>query len=73
MRVIKEGSFRGVCIICNHCGAELEYAPNDVITHTEDWTGMFQKCYPRNYVKCPLCSNLVSIDDAREEPACTQD
>jgi DNA-directed RNA polymerase subunit RPC12/RpoP len=46
-------------IVCSHCGATLEYVPNDVKKQTyTDYSGC-PSGY--NYITCPNCSNGVML------------
>ena len=45
--------------ICNNCGAELEYVPNDVKSKTvTDYGGGSDTYY---FIVCPQCTKDVSV------------
>jgi DNA-directed RNA polymerase subunit RPC12/RpoP len=47
-------------VICRKCGATLSYVPQDVmIDMTTDYPGSHNE-WP--YIKCPLCSNKISVE-----------
>ena len=46
-------------VSCSNCGAMLEYVPNDIKSFIRtDYTGS-KDMY--TYIKCPTCSELVTV------------
>ena len=42
-------------VVCNHCGATLEYTPIDVVSEMiTDYTGSSETV---KHIKCPNCGN----------------
>lgn len=56
MKILEYGHVHPKHLRCNGCGARLEYTPNDVKVHTNQ----FHTYY---YVNCPVCSKWCFVDD----------
>lgn len=57
MRIIEYGHIKPKEIKCNHCGAVLEYLPNDL----ENWSDYY--CF----LRCPVCNGKMFKDNNGDE------
>ena len=53
MKVVEYGHIKPKEVKCNHCGAILEYIPNDLKHWTDDWY----------YIVCPVCKGTILRDN----------
>ena len=53
MKVVEYGHIKPKEVKCNHCGAVLEYMPNDLIDWTNGWY----------YMVCPVCQGDILRDN----------
>ena len=53
MKIIEYGHIKPKEVKCNHCGAVLEYVPNDF----QHWT------YEKYYLICPVCRGNILRDN----------
>ena len=56
MRIVEYGHIKPKEVKCNHCGAILEYVPNDL----EPWT------FWTYYLRCPICEDNIFRDNNGE-------
>ena len=53
MRIVEYGHIKPKEVKCNHCGAILEYIPDDLKHWTGDW----------HYLICPICRGRIMADN----------
>lgn len=46
-------------VVCDHCGATLEYTPNDVVK--QQWTDYSGDINVTSFIVCPNCSKEAVI------------
>lgn len=59
MKILKYGEGYPKTAICEHCGSELEYEPQDIFEYSDiytDRTEVFKE------IKCPVCGMSITVD-----------
>ena len=54
MRIVEYGHIQPKEVKCNHCGAILEYVPNDIKQHIR---------YRVPVIFCPVCGKGITTDN----------
>ena len=54
MRIVEYGHLKPKIVKCNHCGAILEYVPNDL--------EMWSDCV--DFLRCPVCRENIFRDNS---------
>ena len=54
MRIVEYGHIKPKEVKCNHCGAVLEYIPNDLLIH---------RINDRYCIVCPVCKGNIFNDN----------